>query len=106
MSLKANGISLMLDMLPHMGNITLLSKLCAHCIRMIHVLPPLVALTRVGGIKDGERFSQCKYFRLTRIITSGDNWQNPFLAIAYYIIFFVHGKKHLRQEINSSSSVF
>lgn len=90
----------------HMGNISLLSQLRAHCIRLIHMLPLLVALTRVGGKKDAECFSQCKFFRLTRIITGEDNWRNPFLAVAYYIIFFVHEKKHLLQEINSSSSVF
>lgn len=35
----------------HMGNISLLSQLRANCIRLIHMLPPLVALTRVGGKK-------------------------------------------------------
>lgn len=82
------------------------SSLRAHCNRLIYRISPMVVLTRVGGKKDTECFSHCKFFRLTRIITSEDNWQNPFLAIAYYIIFFVHEKKHLLQEINSSSSVF
>lgn len=45
------------------------------------------------------------FFRLTGIKTAGDNWQNPLRAVAYYIIFFVHEKRHPLQEINSGSSV-
>lgn len=54
---------------------------------------------------DAECFSRCKFFRLTRIRTAGDNWRNPLRAVAYYIIFFVHEKRHPPREINSGSSV-
>lgn len=90
----------------HTGNFSPLSWLHAQCSRLIHTLHLRIALTRIAGKKDAGCFSQCKFFRLTRIITGEDNWQNPFLAVAYYIIFFVHEKKHLLREINSSSSVF
>ncbi len=51
-----------------MGNSSLLSQLRAHCI--IHMLPPLVVLTRVCGKRDSKCFSCCNF----RIITSEDNW--------------------------------
>lgn len=91
----------------HMGDISRLSQLGAPCVRLTRILPPPIALTRAGGAKkDADCFSHCKFFRLTRIITGGDNWRNPFRAVAYYIIFFVHEKKHPPREINSGSSVF
>lgn len=70
-----------------MGNSILLYQLQAHCIRWIRIHPPLAALTRKEGSVSPATIS----FWLTGIITSGDNWPNPFLAITC-IIFFVHEK--------------
>lgn len=64
---KYLGILSVLESKPHltyaghlaalMGNSSLLSQLCAHCIRLIHMLPLLVAVTKVGGEKDADCFS-------------------------------------------------
>lgn len=43
------------------GNSSLLSQLRAHCIILIHRLPPLVALTRFDGEKNAECFSCCNF---------------------------------------------
>lgn len=44
-----------------MGNSSLLYQFHAHCIRIIHMLDSLVALTSVGGKKNAKRFSCCNF---------------------------------------------
>lgn len=57
-----------------MGNSSLLSEVRAQRIRLILMLPPVVAVTSLGGKKNSECFSGCNVFKLATIITREDNW--------------------------------
>lgn len=90
-----------------MGNGSLLSPTLQHI-----VSGRFTCFSSAGRVNKGRWWTGCWmlllmiFFSLARIMTSEDNWWNPSPGITYYIIFFVHEKKHLLQEINSSSSVF